>query len=222
MSGLRWCHGLAPIAVLVGASAALAQAPLKAWPDQQPPQQQQQQQQRTWPSDAPQPASAPPAMGPMSPAAPQGAFGPPQQGAGPGANPCLVEFGRLRGEVEKKGQVAKAVNDRKGTRDEMCAAVGGIHSAQSKWLKWTQDHSAQCGMPPDVVKQLRLGVDNLAKLKKNICSGGGGPQGAALAPPSLSEALGTAGLPPSSSASNTDAPKKRGGVLDNMTGTPIR
>jgi hypothetical protein len=145
----------------------------------------------------------------MRPAAPQG---------GGAANPCVAEFTRLRGEVEKKGAVAKTVSDRKGTREEMCSAVSGIHTAQVKWVKYAKDHSSQCGMPPDILKQLRLGQDNLAKLRKNICSGGGATA-AAPAAPSLSEALGTAGLPPSSSS---DAPKKRGGVLDSMTGTPIR
>jgi hypothetical protein len=222
MSGLRWCVGLAPIAALVGVSAALAQTPLKPWPDQQP---QQPQQQRAWPGSAPQQASAPPPMAPMTPV-PQGRFGPPvgmqQQQVAPSANPCLVEFNRLRGEVEKKGQVAKAVNDRKGTREEMCSAISGIHGAQSKWWKYAHDHATQCGMPADIIKQLRQGVDNLAKLKKNVCSAGGATAGAPPTP-SLSEALGTAGLPPSSSsASNTGAPRKRGGVLDNMTGTPIR
>jgi hypothetical protein len=241
MSGLRWCHVLAPVAVLVGMSAALAQAPapLKPWPDQQPQQQQQQQQSqqqplqqqpqqqplRAWPGSGPQQASAPPPGGPMGPV-----FAPPQMGAptgmrpgppqgGGGANPCVVEFTRLRGEVEKKGSVAKAVSDRKGTRDEMCSAVSGIHAAQVTWVKYAKDNSSQCGIPPDILKQLRMGQDNLAKLRKNICSGGGATA-AAPAAPSLSEALGTAGLPPSTGSS--DAPKKRGGVLDSMTGTPIR
>jgi hypothetical protein len=157
-------------------------------------------------------------------------MGMPQQGSAqlpqqdPNANnPCVVEFGKMRGDVEKKGLVAKAVNDRKGTREEMCSAVSGIHQAQSNWVKWTVAHTSQCGIPPDIIKTLRLGQDNLNKMRKQICSGGGAPGGAAggaLPAPSLSEALGTAGLPPSAASDN--APKKRGGVLDNMTGTPIR
>lgn len=219
MDGLRWCQVLAPVALLLGASTALAQAPLKAWPDQQP---QQQQPQQAWPGSTPQPASAPPG-GPMGPVvapphmgAPMGMRPPPPQGGPPqGAaanNPCLTEFSRLRGEVEKKGTVAKAVSDRKGTREEMCSAVGGIHSAQVIWVKYAKDHAPQCGIPPDILKQLRMGQDNLAKLRKNICSGGPASAGGAPPAPSLSEALGTAGQPTSATAS--DAPKKRGGVLE--------
>jgi hypothetical protein len=201
----------------------LAQTPLKAWPDQQsqPPQQQ-----HAWPGGAPQQTSAP--GGALGPVAAPPMMGMPQQTPAqrpqgdPNDNPCVVEFSKMRGEVEKKGQVAKTVSERKGSREEMCSAVSGIHQAQANWVKWTVAHSSQCGIPPDIIKQLRLGADNLNKMRKGICSGGGPPGGAAavMAPPSLSEALGTAGLPPT--AANDNAPKKRGGVLDNLTGTPIR
>src|SRR5262245_19834250 len=104
----------------------------------------------------------------------------------------------------------------------MCSAISGIHTAQVKWTKYTQDNASRCGIPPEAVKQLRQGQDNLAKLRKSVCSGGA-PTAAAAGPPRLSDALGTAGLPASTTTGgNTDEPKKRGGVLDNMTGTPIR
>jgi hypothetical protein len=202
---------------------AQAQTPLKPWPDQQP--QHPQQQQRAWPGDAPQQTSAP--AGPLGPVAAPPMMGMPQQMQQPrqaepsSDNPCVVEFTKMRGEVEKKGHVAKAVNDRKGTREEMCSAIAGIHQAQVNWVKWTVAHSKQCGIPPDIIKQLRLGQDNLNKMRKGVCSGGpAGGASAAMATPSLSEALGTAGLPPT--AANDNAPRKRGGVLDNLTGTPIR
>jgi hypothetical protein len=221
MSGPRWCQVLAPAVVLIGMSAAVAQAPLKPWPDQAP---QQQQPQRGWPGEGAQQAAAPPAAAPMGPMAPMGA--PPQmmgpmgarpQGA-PADNPCLKEFLRLRSEVEKKGAVAKAVNDRKGSREEMCAAISGIHVAQVVWVKYAAGEGSKCGIPPDIVKQLRGGQDHLAKLRKNVCAAGPATAGAPAAP-SLSEALGTAQLPPSS---GSEGPRKRGGVLDTMTGTPIR
>ena len=72
-------------------------------------------------------------------------------------------------------------------------------------------------IPPDVVTQLKAGADNLNKMKTNICSGGGAAGGAPPAP-SLSEALGTATMP----ATSDDAPRRRGGTLDTLTGAPIR
>jgi len=222
MRGLKWCQVLVLATGLGPAAAALAQTPLKAWPDQQP---QQPQQQQAWPGNAPQQTSAP--GGALAPVTAPPMMGMPQQmpaqrpQQADSNNPCVVEFTKMRGEVEKKGLVAKGVNDHKGTREEMCSAISGIHQAQANWVKWTVAHTKECSIPPDIVKQLRLGQDNLNKMRKGVCSGGGAPGGAAAMPaPSLSEALGTAGLPPSAASDNT--PKKRGGVLDNMTGTPIR
>jgi hypothetical protein len=223
MTGPRWCQVLAPAVVLLGMSAAVAQAPLKPWPDQAS---QQQQPQRAWPGgEGAQQAAAPPAAAPMAPIAappqmmgPMGPMGAPRQQGAPAENPCLKEFIRLRGEVEKKGALAKAVNDRKGSREEMCAAISGIHAAQVTWVKYAAGEGSKCGIPPDIVKQLRGGQDHLGKLRKNVCAAGPATAGAPAAP-SLSEALGTAQLPPST---GTEGARKRGGVLDTMTGTPIR
>jgi len=137
-------------------------------------------------------------------------------GGPPRENPCMAEFTKLRGDVEKAGKVAKAVSDRKGTREEFCKAITGLHNAQVKWVKYTGDHGKNCGIPPDVITQLKAGATNLGKMKTNICSGGAAAGGAPAAP-SLSEALGTATMP-----TTEDAPRRRGGTLDTLTGAPIR
>jgi hypothetical protein len=225
VSALKWWRIFAPVALVAGMSGAgaLAQTPLKAWPEQQP--QMQSQQPRAWPGEGPgQQASAPPAPmaappAPMMMAPPMGGGmgGPPQGGGSAEQQACGQEFVRLKGEVEKKGLVAKAVNEKKGTREDMCGAISGIHTAQTAWVKWAQDNSKKCGIPPDIIKTLKLGQTNLAKVRSNVCSGGPATA-AAPATPSLSEALGTARIPPNSVATE----KKRGGVLDTMTGTAIR
>ncbi len=223
MSAWTWGRIVRPVVALLGAVvAASAQTPLKPWPDQAP----QQQSQPAWPGDAQRQQAAAPPMGPMAPMTPAPMtpmMAPPQMGApqmgapsGP-VNECAKEFMRLRGEVEKRGAVAKAVNDRKGSREELCSAITGIHAAQVKWTKYTEANHTKCGIPPEVVKELKSGQDHLAKLRKNVCSAG--PATAAAPPaPSLSEALGTARLP----VNNSDSNVKRGGVLDTMTGTAIR
>jgi hypothetical protein len=225
----RW-QVLAPVALVLGVSCvgALAQAPMKAWPEPQQPQAQPQQQ-RAWPGEAPQqqqvsaPSSAPapaPMMGPPQMQGPSGfgggggMGGPPQPNAAQQA--CIQDFGRLKNDVEAKGRLAKAVNDRKGSREELCSAITGIHTAQSAWVKWAQDSANKCGLPKEVIGQLKLGQTNLAKMKTNVCSAG---PAAVAQTPKLSEALGTDKLPSSSSATTE---KKRGGVLDTMTGTAIR
>jgi hypothetical protein len=206
--------------------ASSAQAQLKAWPDQQPPAQPGQQ---AWPGDnrpaasgAPQAAVVQPP--PMNAGPPPGMPGGGGFGGGGGGgmggppreNPCMAEFTKLRGNVESAGKVAKAVNDRKGTREEFCKAITGLHTAQVKWVKYAGDHAKNCGIPPDVITQLKAGATNLGKMKTNICSGGAAA-GGAPATPSLSEALGTSTMP-----TTDEAPRRRGGTLDTLTGAPIR
>ena len=91
-----------------------------------------------------------------------------------------------------------------------------LHAAQVKWVKYTELNAKKCAIPPDIITQLKLGQANLAKMRTNVCDGGAAAGGPAA--PSLSEALGTARLP----IPEPDAPKKRGGTLDTLTGEAIR
>ena len=135
------------------------------------------------------------------------------------AQACANEFTRLRGDVDKYGKAAKAVSERKGSREELCKAVTTLFGVESKWVKYAKDNASVCGIPPDIIKQLGQGHDGLGKMRTQICNvaqNGGGPA-AAPRPPSLSEALGSPRLP---SQDNTTV--KRGGTLDTLTGNPIR
>jgi hypothetical protein len=163
--------------------------------------------------------AAPPAMRTMP--MPMNAGAPPMMGMQPPPqaqqeNPCMGEFTRLRDDVEKSGKFAKAVNDRHGTREEFCKAFTSLHAAQARWVSYTQKNGSRCGIPPDVIKQLKLGETNLNKMRNNACNGGGP---AAAPAPSLAEALGTGRLPV---PENDETTKKRGGALDTLTGGVIR
>ena len=211
MSGLigryKW---LTAVAVLT-LSASGAAAQLKPWPGQQP----QGPAQQAWPGDdRPAASGRPPTMvaPPMMGAPPGMGMGAPQR-----ENPCMTEFTRLRDGVEKAGKVAKSVNDRKGTREEFCKAITGLHNAQAKWVKYTGDNSKNCGIPPDVFNQLKAGQANLGKLRNNVCNAGATAGGPAAAP-SLSDALGTSRM----TTTTDEAPRKRGGSLDTLTGETIR
>ena len=212
---------------LLSTAPALAQAP--AWPTDAPKQAPSGGGQ-AWPTDQGQQPTAP--SGFSQPAQP-GGFGPPRPGFGPpgggGMGPppgnqaaleaCNNEFNRLRGEVDKKGAVAKGISDRRGSRDDLCKAITGLHGAMANWAKYAKSKSTACGIPPDAVSQLNAQQVQLAKVRSQICNpaaAGGGPAPAARAP-SLSEALGTA-----RPITQDTAPAKRGGTLDTLTGTPIR
>jgi len=236
---MGWGRILSVMVVVAWASAAAAQTP---WPSQQPQQQQQQawpgepqqqQKQGTWPSQQqpqqqPQhsaawpsqptatPGGAPPmtapggmAPGGMSPGgmSPMGGQRPP---------PCFEEFVKLRGEFEKRAVATKSASERKVQREEFCKVVTALHAASTKWTKFTVAKASGCGIPNDAVTQIKAQDEHIGKLKEQVCNGGAQQAGG---PPSLAEALGTDRLPLDESEKTN---VKRGGVLDSLTGTPIR
>jgi hypothetical protein len=136
-------------------------------------------------------------------------------GGGGGAPPCFTEFTKLRTEVEKRGAAAKAANERHAQRDEFCKVITSLAVAAEKWAKFTEKEAKGCGIPGDAVTQIKGESEHLGKIKTQVCSAGP----AAAGPPSLSEALGTDRMPIDD---GNKATAKRGGVLDSMTGAPIR
>jgi hypothetical protein len=216
------------IAMAMGPSALLAQPQTLPWPGENRPTSGG----APWPGEAPAAtasstsADVPPPMTPrpgpgpmMSPmGAPPGMGAPgmasPGMGAPGGEPPCLKEFIRLRGDTEKHGAAAKAGSERKVPREQMCKLITSLFTAESKWFKYAEANAASCGIPPQLVTQLKSGYEHMATVRKNVCAAG---PAAAQAPPSLSEALGTANLPAPSTTTT-----KRGGAFDSLTGNVVR
>ena len=154
----------------------------------------------------------PAAMTPAPMGMPMGVPGPMGAPSG-GPPPCAIEFGKLREEVQKRGAAAKAAGDRKATREEMCKLVQNFSAAEGKWLKFTEAGVTSCGIPPEVVTQLKQVHARTEQAQKNICSAG--PAAAAQAAPSLSDALGTNRV-------QLDTKKNGGNYLDTLTGNAIQ
>ena len=237
---VRWRDVTRVSAILVVSLAAIWTAPAMAqapaWPSDAPKQAPAGGQ--AWPTDQGQQATAPggfaqPAQpGGFGPPAQQGGFGPPRPGSGPpggGMGPppgnqaelqaCNNEFNRLRGEVDKKGAIAKGISDRRGPREDLCKAITGLHGAMANWAKYAKSKSLACGIPQEAVTQLNAQQVQLGKVQSQVCNSaaaGGGAAPAARAP-SLSEALGT-----SRPATQDGKAVKGGGTLDTLTGSPIR
>lgn len=151
------------------------------------------------------PAPAPMMAPPMQPQQP-----PPESAA---QQQCVTEFGTLRNNTEKLAAGARAAGERKAPREEMCKLVQAYAAAEAKWVKFTSDNVARCGIPPQIAKQLREAHNRTLVARKNICSAGPGPGGPAA--PTLSDALGTARMPvPEGSQSGR-------GTLDTLTGNAI-
>jgi hypothetical protein len=222
----RGAQGLLACALIIGSGgAALAQ--LKPWPTDP----QQSAPTKPWPGD-PQPSA--PAATPMPPQAqPTGVApgmtmspmmgvplgGGPGPGLGGGPPPevqqCLSQFMKLREEAENRGKVAKAGNDKHVSREEMCKLITDLVGAEGRWVKYASDNAAKCGIPGQIVGQLKENHSKTLGFKKMACATGPAGGGGAPPAPTLSDALGTARLP-------TPDASGRGGTLDTLSGNPIR
>ena len=100
--------------------------------------------------------------------------------------PCMAEFAKLRDDVQKRGQAAKAAGERKVSREEMCKHITAYSAAELKWVKFTESNVAKCGIPVQVVNQLKEVHGRTEQAREKICAGG---------LPSLTDTPGTDKLP---------------------------
>jgi hypothetical protein len=142
--------------------------------------------------------------------------GPSMGGGGP-ADECMKGFMPLRQEAEKRGKLIKAASDRHASPDEACKLIGNFGVAEVKMLKYVETHVTQCGIPPQVLDQLRAGHKNTEGMQQKVCGVAQqaaqqqkGPSG-----PSLSEVLGSSTALPE--ATNT----KKGSTFDTLNGNVL-
>jgi hypothetical protein len=109
---------------------------------------------------------------------------------------------------------AKAGGEKQVSREEMCKLVTAYSAAELKWIKFTEASMSKCGIPKEIVGQLKGAHAKTAEGQKRLCAAG--PAAGPAAAPTLSDALGTATLP-------THEPEKRkpGGTLDTLTGNAL-
>ena len=117
----------------------------------------------------------------------------------------MAEFARLREDVQKRGLAAKAAGQRKASREEMFKHITVYSAAELKWVKYTETNVTSCGIPTEVVSQLKQVHSNTEQTKEKICA-----PGPTAAPPSLSDALGTSRLP------TPETTKSGSGTLDTL------
>jgi hypothetical protein len=114
---------------------------------------------------------------------------PPGAGGGGNAPPCVAEFAKMRDDVQKKGIAAKQASERHVPREELCKLITVYGAAEQKWLKFAEQGVSACGIPVEIVNQLKQVHGRTDMAREKICAAG--PANAAVAGPSLSEALGT-------------------------------
>jgi hypothetical protein len=147
---------------------------------------------------------------PGSPGMSPGGFGAPQQP--PRACEQLLT---IRDETAKHGQAIHAAGQKKAPPEELCKLFKTFLSSEGKMMKGLEQNGATCGVPPEVLKQIKASHDKAAQVGKQICDAAA--QGPRPAGPSLSDALGTTPMVPDSST----AAKKGQGTFDTLTGSPL-
>jgi hypothetical protein len=147
---------------------------------------------------------------PGSPGMSPGGFGAPQQ-----PPPACQQLLANRDETAKHGQAIHAAGQKKVPPEELCKLFKTFLSSEGKMLKGLEQNGATCGVPPEVLKQVKASHEKAAQVGKNICDAAA--QGPRPAGPSLSDALGTTPMMPDSST----ATKKGQGTFDTLTGSPL-
>ncbi len=128
------------------------------------------------------------------------------------APPCVAEFGKLRDEAAKKAGAIRAASARKAPPVEACKLFNAFSSAEEKMLKYAEDNSVWCGIPPQVIQQIKQSHAKTTEFRTRIC------QAAAAPPrpvgPTLSDTLGA----PITDSNNI---KTGRGTFDTLTGSPL-
>ncbi len=149
-----------------------------------------------------------PGMSPTMPGAPFGAA--PQQ---PPA--VCQQLLASRDETAKYGKAIHAAGQKKVPPEELCKLFKVFIASEGKMLKGLEENSATCGVPPEVLQQIKTSHGRAAQVGQQVCEAAA--QGPRPSGPSLSDALGTTPTVPDASA----APKKNPGTFDTLIGSPL-
>jgi hypothetical protein len=148
---------------------------------------------------------------PGSPGMAGSPFGAPQQ-----PPPACQELITIRDEVGKHGSALQAASKKKVGPEQLCKLFKAFTGAETRMIKALEQRAATCGVPADVIAQVKEGHGKASEVAKRVCDAAA-QVGARPAAPSLSEALGTTPTVPDTSSSKT----KGAGTFDTLEGSPL-
>ncbi len=121
----------------------------------------------------------------------------------------------MRNDTEKKAAAIRAANERHADAKEACGLFNAFTTAEGKMLKYAVENATWCGIPPQVIEQIKKGHAQAMALRGRVCQAAAN-RAATVTPhaPSLSDALG-APIP------DSDNIKTGRGTYDTLTGTPL-
>jgi hypothetical protein len=128
--------------------------------------------------------------------------------------PCFKDFIKLRQDTEKHGKAVTAAGQRKASPQEACKLFNTLVTAERKLVKYVEDNATWCGIPPQVLTQLKEQDKQASQVRDRICQvASRGPTGPRA--PTLSDALGTSVTPDASTV------RTGRGTFDTLTGSPL-
>jgi hypothetical protein len=145
--------------------------------------------------------------------APSAGFGAPPAQQQQQEPPCFKDFSKLRTVTETRAKAVKEAGDRHAPPQEACKLFNSFIAAEAKMIKYIEDNGTWCGIPPQVLTQMKEGHTKASAVRTRVCQlAARGP--ARPTAPTFSDALGTQ-VP---DASNT---KTGRGTYDSLTGSPL-
>ena len=130
---------------------------------------------------------------------------PPQQ-----QPPCVREVMPLRDAAEKHGLAIQAAGKRKAPREEVCTLFKRFAEAEAKYVKYAEANATWCGIPANVVKQMKTSHAQTLQVRRRVCAVAAAP--ARPRGPSLGDALGTTRVP------SAGTRRTGRGTFDTLTG----
>lgn len=124
--------------------------------------------------------------------------------------PCVQEFFKLRDDAESKAKAIRAANERKATAKEACGLFSAFTASEAKMIKYAEDNRVWCGIPPEIIENMKKGHTQSTALRTRVCTAAAQPQ--RPAGPSLSDTL-NAPVP------NSNNIKTGRGTFDTLTGS---
>ena len=137
---------------------------------------------------------------------------PPAPGQQPQQPPCMADFTKVRNDSEIMARMIQEAGKRHAQAKEACRLFTVFHAAQAKMYKYATENATWCGIPPQVIEQIKTGIGQAAEVRTKICKVAEAPP--RPAGPTLSDALSAPGV-------NSDNIKTGRGTFDTLTGTPI-
>ena len=127
-------------------------------------------------------------------------------------SPCVTEFFKLRDTASKKAEAIRAASQRHAPPQEACGLFNAFSTAEAKMLKYATDNSVWCGIPPQIITQIKEQHAKTNEIRTKICQAAAAPP--RPAGPTLSDAL-------SAPITDSNNIKTGRGTFDTLTGTPL-